>query len=65
MVAKLAFVLLVLAVVLIAAVIAAYRYFDNRATENHEKEMFREQRDAELLTGQDSIDQQLEEERNS
>lgn len=65
MAVKLVFLLIVLAVILSVAVIAAYRYFDNQAERNHEKEMLRERRDAELLTGDtDSIDRELEREKN-
>jgi len=39
MVVKLVFVLLVLAIVLALCVIAAYRYFDNQAEREHEKEL--------------------------
>ena len=68
MVVKVTMVLLLLAVILALCVLAAYRYFDNQAERNHEKEMLREKRDAELLTEHewdDSIDRELEKERNS
>jgi flagellar basal body-associated protein FliL len=64
MVAKLALVLAVLAIVLSVAVIAAYRYFKQKEEHAHEKEMFREKRDAELLSDQDSyIERELEREK--
>lgn len=62
MVAKLVIVLLVLAIVMIAAVVAAFRFFSKKEEHKHEKDMFREKRDAELLNG-DSIDRELERER--
>ena len=66
MVVKVTLVLLLLALVLIAAVVAAFRYFSKREEHKHEKDMFREKRDAELLTGEkDSIDRELERDRNS
>ena len=49
MVTKLALVLLTLAVVLLATVVGAYRYFSRQEQHRHEKEMFREKRDAALL----------------
>lgn len=53
MAVKVLLAMLVLAIVITVAVIAAYRYFDNQAERQHEKEMLREKRDAELLTGDD------------
>lgn len=65
MVAKLVIVMLVLAVILALAVVAAFRYFQTKEEHRHEKDMFREQRDAELLSEtNDSIDRELERERN-
>jgi hypothetical protein len=66
MVAKLALLLLVLAVFLLGVVVMSYRYFDNRAEEEHEKEMYREKRANEMFDDDtDSIDRELERERNS
>jgi Na+-transporting methylmalonyl-CoA/oxaloacetate decarboxylase gamma subunit len=66
MVAKLALLLLVLAVFLLGVVVMSYRYFDNRAKEEHEKEMYREKRANEMFDDDtDSIDRELERERNS
>jgi len=65
MVAKVALVLAVLAIVLIAAVIAAFLYFKEEAEHRHEKEMFREKRDAQILTEEtDSIDRELQREKD-
>jgi hypothetical protein len=45
-------------------VIVSYRYFDKQAERQHEKEMLREERDAELLSSEmDSIDRELEREK--
>jgi hypothetical protein len=64
MVARLALVLFVLAVVLLAAVAAAYRYFRQRERHRHEKEMLRERRDAALLDDDRSaLDRELERDR--
>lgn len=64
MVAKLALVLLTLAVVLLAAVVGAYRYFSQQEQYSHEKEMFREKRDAALLDDDRSaLDRELDRER--
>lgn len=62
MVAKLVLGLALLLVIVLAATYAVFRYFALRAEQKHEKEMLREERDAELLTG-DSIDRELERER--
>lgn len=65
MAVKLVFVLFVLAIIISVAVIAAYRYFDRQAEREHEKEMLREKRDAEVMTGSDSyIERELEREEN-
>lgn len=65
MVAKLALVLLTLAVILLAAVVGAYRYFSQQEQHRHEKEMFREKRDAALLDDDRStLDRELEQERD-
>jgi uncharacterized protein HemX len=64
MVAKLALVMLTLAVILVAAVVAAYRFFSQQEQHRHEKEMFREQRDAALLDdNQSALDSELERDR--
>jgi flagellar basal body-associated protein FliL len=64
MVAKLTLVLLTLAVVLLAAVVGAYRYFSQQERHRHEKEMFRERRDAALLDDDRSaLDRELARER--
>ena len=65
MVAKLAFVLLTVTVVLLAAVVGAYRYFRQQEQHRHEKEMFREKRDGALLDDDQSaleseLDRELE-----
>lgn len=61
MAAKLALVLGVLAILIAAVVFAAFLYFSKREEHRHEKDMFREKRDAELLSDQDSyIEQELE-----
>jgi uncharacterized protein HemX len=64
MVAKLALVVIALTVVLVAAVVGAYRYFIQQERHRHEKEMYREKRDAALLDDdRDSIDRELERDR--
>ncbi len=64
MVTKLALVLLTLAVVLLATVVGAYRYFSRQEQHRHEKEMFREKRDAALLDNDRSaLDRELDYER--
>ncbi|MFC5369117.1 hypothetical protein [Salinirubrum litoreum] len=64
MVAKLALVMLTLAVVLLAAVLGAYRYFSQQERHRHEKEMFRERRDAALLDDDRSaLDRELDRDR--
>jgi Tfp pilus assembly protein PilN len=64
MVAKLALVMLTLAVVLLAAVVGAYRYFSQQERHRHEKEMFRERRDAALLDDDRSaLDRELDRDR--
>jgi Tfp pilus assembly protein PilO len=62
MVAKLVFGLLVVALVLSVAVIAAYRYFDNRAERSHEKRMMREEHRHEQMSdvATEPIDRKLE-----
>jgi hypothetical protein len=64
MVATLALVMLTLAVVLLAAVVGAYRYFSQQERHRHEKEMFRERRDAALLDDDRSaLDRELDRDR--
>lgn len=64
MVARLTLVLLALAVILLAAVVGAYRYFSQQERHRHEKEMFREKRDAALLDDDRSaLDRELDRER--
>lgn len=64
MVAKFALVLLGLAILILAAVIGAYRYFSQQEQHRHEKEMFREKRDAALLDDdQSALDRELDRER--
>lgn len=64
MVAKLVLVMAVIALLLIAATVAAFRYFTEKEKHKHEKDMFREKRDAELLSEhQDEIDRELEREK--
>lgn len=63
MVAKLALVMATLAIVLVAAVAASYRYFVRKEQHEHEKNMLREKRDAELLSEDRSyLEQELERE---
>lgn len=64
MVAKLALILLTLAVVLLATVVGAYRYFSRQERHRHENELFREKRDAALLDNDRSaLDRELDHER--
>lgn len=64
MVAKLVLFLLVVAVIFSVAITMVYRYFKQREKHRHEKEMLREQRDAELLTETDDyIERELDRER--
>ena len=66
MVAKLVLVLSVLSIIIALSMLAAYRYFDNRAEEEHEIRKMREERDSALLNNEDSyIEQELEQERNN
>jgi C4-dicarboxylate transporter len=61
MAAKLVFGLLAVAFVIAVATFAVYRYFDNQAQREHEKEMLREKRDAEVLAEEgDWLDEELE-----
>lgn len=63
MAAKLVVFGLLLAIVLSVAIIAWFRYLDKRDERGHEKEMLRERRDAEMLTGdEDWIDRELDRE---
>jgi uncharacterized protein HemX len=63
-VAKLVLVLVALTAVLVTAVVGAYRYFSQQEQHRHEKEMFRERRDAALLDDdQDALDRELDRER--
>lgn len=63
MVAKLALVMFALAVIILAAVVGAYRYFSQQERHRHEKEMFREKRDAALLDDDRSaLDRELDRE---
>lgn len=64
MVAKLVIAMLVLAIILSVTVLAAFRYFQKVEEHEHEKDMFREKRDAELLSGDSYIEQELEQEKN-
>jgi len=64
MVAKFALVLLALAILILAAVVGAYRYFSQQEKHRHQKEMFREKRDAALLDDdQSALDRELDRER--
>lgn len=65
MVAKLAFVLLTVSIIILAAVVGAYRYFSEQEQHRHEKEMFREKRDAALLDDDRStLDRELDRDRD-
>lgn len=67
MVAKLALGLLAIAFVISVAVIVAYLYFRDTAKMRHEKEMERLERDEKLFESEfsgDSIDRELEREKN-
>lgn len=66
MVIKLALVVAVLIAFLLAVVFATFRYFQQVEKHEHEKDMFREKRDADLLSGEDSyIERELEQEKNN
>jgi hypothetical protein len=61
MVAKLALVLLMVSIIVLASVVGAYRYFSRQEQHRHEKEMFREKRDAALLDDDRSaLDRELD-----
>mgnify|MGYP007091095091 CR=1 FL=1 len=65
MVAKLALVLFTVALIVLAAVVGSYRYFRQQEQHRHEKEMFREKRDAALLDDdQTELDRELDRERD-
>lgn len=65
MIAKLALVLLTVAITILAAVVGAYRYFSQQEQHRHKKEMFREKRDAALLDDDRSaLDRELDRDRD-
>lgn len=64
MVAKLALVLLVLALVLSVSIGLVFWYFNQKDERKHEKEMERMERDKQLFSGDDDlIDRELEQEK--
>jgi hypothetical protein len=54
----------VITIIVALAMFSTLRYFQKRQEYKHEKEMLREKRDAELLTEDSYIEQELEREKN-
>ena len=68
MAAKLVFALLAIAFIISVAMVVAFLYFRDKAKMSHEKEMERLERDEKLFEhefGGDSIDRELEREKNN